>query len=93
MLHLRLTRIGKCAGPLYNICKQFDSHSGVITRSGNHSSSHENDFLKIVLQLHDLKALKKLPGRKHETTKPIKGSLVYMPGTPSIKVFLKFFCF
>lgn len=72
-----LTRIGKCAGPLFNVCKQFDSISEVVSQSGTQTRpSHENDLRKIVQELVNLQAVRKVPGRKHETIKPIRGSIV-----------------
>ena len=72
-----LKRIGKCSGPLLNVCEQFDNISNVITPRGKQSKpSHEKDLRKIVEQLINLKAVQKIPGRKHKTIKPIRGSLV-----------------
>ena len=72
-----LKRIGKCSGPLLNVCEQFDSISRVINPRGKQSRpSHEKDLRKIAQQLLDLKAVQKIPGRKHKNIRPIRGSLV-----------------
>ena len=44
-----ILRIGKCVGPLYNVCKQFDTISSVRTASGKHTrASYEKDLKRVV---------------------------------------------
>ena len=70
-------RIGKCVGPLLNVCKQFDAISSVRQPSGKHTrASHEKDLKRIVNQLQSSDVFTKCPGRKHNEFKSVMGSII-----------------
>ena len=64
-----IVRIGKCIGPLTNLCSSFDLSTGVTCRSGAHSDADSNaDIAKIVSELIEKSAVFKCcPGRKHNS--------------------------
>ena len=71
-----ILRIGKCVGPLLNICKQFDAISSVRQPSGKHTqASREKDLKRIVNQLQAKDVFGKYPRRKHEF-KSVTGSII-----------------
>ena len=72
-----ILHIGKCVGPLLNVCKQFDAISSVRQPSGKHTqASREKDLKRIVNQLQAKDVFGKYPRRKHEEFKSVTGSII-----------------
>lgn len=71
-----IMRIGKCAGPLMNVCSQFDAISDVIQGSGKHGgASWAQDVKKIAEQLKQAQVFQSLPGRQHPSFPKVKQNI------------------
>ena len=69
-----IERVGKCAGPLTNICGQFDKISSLVTPSGRHNkASHQDDLERIVAIIMKAKVLDHIPNRGHHCFKSLNG--------------------
>lgn len=70
-----IVRIGRCTGPLTDLCSAFDHCTGVAPLSGKHSEADFNDELVSEL-VHRTMVFKCTPGRKHSAFRTFSGSLV-----------------
>ena len=73
-----IVRVGHCMGPLMNATHQFDKECGIDSVHNTHSkASFKKDLQIVVKELTEKsKIFKYLPGRRHDSFKSLKGSIL-----------------
>ena len=73
-----IVRVGRCMGPLMNATHQFDKECGIHPVRTTHSkASFKKDLQIVVKELSEKsEVFKYLPGRRHDSFKSLKGSML-----------------
>ena len=73
-----IVRVGRCIAPLMSATHQFDKECGVRAVQGRHSTASFRKDLQLVVKelVEKSKVFKHLPGRRHDSFKSIKGSMI-----------------